>query len=139
MAKYILASYAIDKFQKLSDKKMKLSHSEFYRGLAHGYTRAADYISMMDYVDVEPVNRWVSVEDKLPETNGKYLCCYKDGTMEVVDFDNTVSKDGYFPFGWWDIYLDEFGNHLDDWNELKEIKYWQPLPKSPIEEQEETK
>ena len=136
MSKYILANYAIDKFQKLSDKKMEIAISqknEFYRGMSHGYTRAADVLRMMEFADVQPVDRWVNVNDKLPETNGKYLCYYQDGTIEVVDFDKDVINDGYFPFGFCDEFVDEFGNHLDDWIEFKEITHWQSLPKPPKE------
>lgn len=63
MPKYIHAAYAIDKFQELSDKKMKIAASEnneFYRGMAHGYSRAADMLRMMDAADVQSVKhgRW---------------------------------------------------------------------------------
>lgn len=58
MSKYILADYAIDKFLKLAEKNKKIAESEnniFYRGIAHGYLRAADMLLMMEAEKVQPI------------------------------------------------------------------------------------
>ena len=85
MAKYILADYAIKKFQDLANKKMELAeseNSEFYRGVAHGYKRAADMIRMMESVNVKEVKVMDEYIDEYEKCwyEGKYVdqycpCC----------------------------------------------------------------
>lgn len=69
------------------------------------------------------IGRWVSVEDRLPTENGKYLVC-NAGTayVKTARFDNTV----YDRPGWYN------GDNEGDWEESW-ITHWMPLPELPKE------
>ena len=67
-------------------------------------------------------NGWISVEDRLPQASGKYLCVVKDkkGNSWTVPTEWSVEMRSWFG---------EFG-------EIKNmVTYWQPLPEPPEEDQ----
>ena len=66
-------------------------------------------------------NGWISVEDRLPQASGKYLCVVKDkkGNSWTVPTEWSVEMRSWFG---------EFG-------EIKNmVTYWQPLPEPPEED-----
>lgn len=66
-------------------------------------------------------NGWISVEDRLPQVSGKYLCVVKDkkGNSWTVPTEWSVEMRSWFG---------EFG-------EIKNmVTYWQPLPEPPEED-----
>jgi len=63
---------------------------------------------------------WISVKDRLPEKNGRYLCRYEEeiygGFFRYTDFgryDSDMSENGGFG---------------------AKVTYWMPLPEPPEEE-----
>ncbi len=65
-------------------------------------------------------NEWISVKDRLPEKNGRYIttvCKYKD---EIDVFDLWYEDD--------DWYIDE-GDYMYEY----EVTHWMPLPEPPKE------
>lgn len=73
-----------------------------------------DYIVLKDIAqcaaDVQPVDRWISVEDRLPEEIGYYLV--------VIGNEMLVSID-----------IAEYSENR--WHKHDEVLYWQPLPDYP--------
>ena len=65
--------------------------------------------------------RWIPVEEKLPEENGFYLCCYEAKHRDGVAMDEGLSILKYLDQKW----------HL---NEMYIVTHWTPLPKPPKEE-----
>ena len=63
--------------------------------------------------DVQPVNRWISVDKALPIYGGLVL---------AVDKNNTIRLGMYTDLGW----TSQFGNPM-----VAHITHWQPLPKPP--------
>lgn len=84
-----------------------------------GFAGYADYCVLFDEIDtmpasdVQPVNRWISVDDALP---------IYDGLVLAVDKNNTVRLCVYTELGW----LSQYGNPI-----VAHITHWQPLPEPP--------
>lgn len=75
----------------------------------------------------QPDNGWISVEDRLPEEDGKYMVWYK-GELDICEFDTDSQTFGYT----YDDY-DEFYSHLVCWDDgmNEDVTHWQPLPNPP--------
>lgn len=76
--------------------------------------------------DDQPV-KWISVKDRLPEDDGKYMVWYK-GELDICEFDVESQTFGYT----YDDY-DEMYSHLVCWDDGmdKDITHWMPLPEPP--------
>lgn len=76
---------------------------------------------------VQPIDRWISVKDRLPEDDGKYMVWYK-GELDICEFDVESQTFGYT----YDDY-DEMYSHLVCWDDGmdKDITHWMPLPEPP--------
>lgn len=84
------------------------------------------FVENMQAVDVQPVDRWISVNDRLPETNAI-------GIAHILAYDKyegVVKAD----------YLDESANYRYGSNifqisntstQLYKVTHWQPLPEPP--------
>lgn len=77
---------------------------------------------------------WVSVKERLPNKNGKYLCYSEYGFMDILNFSkNLYDVDRYqFPrnkykgaCGWYTS-DSEYGCY-----EVTKITHWMPLPEPP--------
>jgi hypothetical protein len=76
---------------------------------------------------------WISVKDRLPEENGRYLCNIPiyEGYQEVLDFaTNLEAVDDY------DFYHQNHAGFYDydhEWGyvEVPAITHWMPLPEPP--------
>ena len=75
---------------------------------------AARYAKILaELVDeITPPNEWVSVEERLPEIGGSYLCVWQGRTIDT----------GFFLNGHFRLY-GEIKDHL--------ITHWMPLPAPP--------
>lgn len=78
------------------------------------YTRAAAIIEQITVEDVQPVDRWISVKDKLPEVGKVVIVCDKQGGVGAMEL---LSNGQWYHRGMaWSA----------EW-----ILYWQPLPEPP--------
>ena len=81
-------------------------------------------------------NEWISVKDRLPKKNGKYLCytpCLISG-IGIFSFAKNLKKVGINDFmfrksGWY-AYDSEQGYY-----EIFNITHWMPLPEPPKEDE----
>ena len=82
--------------------------------------RAKNAFEIIPTADVQPVDRWISVEDKLPEDDGDCLVWYRCDTV----FGKSES---------WGIAhcsrCDWYTKHLDGDNIV--VLHWQPMPEPP--------
>ena len=79
---------------------------------------------------------WISVKERLPDKEGKYLC-YCDygcsGAISVYSFAKNLSKVDKYDFrgekraGWY-FYDSEWG-----YGETESVTHWMPLPEPPKE------
>ena len=66
------------------------------------------------FTDVQPVDRWISVKDRLP-----------DNCVEVLVYDTDCG----IVIGWYDKEISDFAT--DFISPLDAVTHWQPLPKPP--------
>ena len=108
MAEYIDKKQAIDRIA--SCYCMDCEHSNGILCRACEHQDDMDLIDDMPAADVQSVDRWISVEDRLPEEIGYYLV--------VIGNEMLVSID-----------IAEYSeNH---WHKHDKVLYWQPLPDYP--------
>ena len=80
------------------------------------------------------VQQWISVKERLPEKDGKYLVCrrlYGGWWRETLEFAKDARKVDKYDFyrGWknvWYWYDSEWG-HLT----IDDVTHWMPLPEPP--------
>lgn len=75
---------------------------------------------------------WISVKDRLPDKNGRYLCCRENSKfISIYSFAKNLRKVDKFDFaeknrkGWYD-YDRDWGHY-----EVGSVAYWLPLPELP--------
>ena len=93
-----------------------------------------EVIADIPAADVQPVDRWISCEDRVPDESGKYLCYLATDEMEVVEFCREIEDDecnNNYPFGVWNTYPSDDGGECREWIEILEVTHWQPLPEPP--------
>ena len=71
-----------------------------------------DMRNKREITDVQPVNQWISVDDRLPEEIGYYLVVI--GNEMLISIDIAEYSEGY-------------------WHKHDKVLYWQPLPELPKE------
>lgn len=85
---------------------------------------------------------WISVEDRLPNKNGTYLCCqefYGHKSISIYSFAKNLRKVDKYDFqginraGWYDYDI-EWG-----YCERDNVTHWMPLPELPKEKVGEDK
>lgn len=73
-----------------------------------------EVIADIPSADVQPVNRWISVKDRLP-----------DDCVEVLAYDTDCGV----VIGWYDKEIGDFAT--DFISPLDAVTHWQPLPEKP--------
>lgn len=85
-----------------------------------GYNFAVQEISA--YITFAPaVNRWISVEDALPDALQNVLVCTDINTVTIAWINGN---------GW--TFADTGNGHTEDWP-FEAVKYWMNLPEPPKE------
>ena len=106
----------------MTEKYIKASECEkyFYEHLDdNGMIGAMNAIDEMPAADVQPVDRWISCKDEMPEDGISALICSYRGTVSKATYDSDM---GYF-------YIADSELH---YNEL-DITHWRHLPTPPNE------
>lgn len=85
------------------------------------------YSQQRHVIDVQPVDRWISVEDKLPIEQGPVLCYARSTTGEGNYRILGTLRNGEF----WFLQVD--GTQLSFPNLCLEVTHWMPLPEPPKE------
>lgn len=76
-------------------------------------------------------NEWISVKEKLPKKNGKYLCCCGNKYIRLLGFARSLYSVDRYTFanehrsGFYD-YDSEYGYY-----EWSGVTHWMPLPELP--------
>ena len=117
MDEYISREAAIDKMRSL--KSSFRAKNDWDSGYDTAIAEAFEHIKRVPVADVQPVNQWISVKDRLPEKEQKVLVFYK-AIEEKNRIHNDViatnwrkSNGDFIPFGGY------------------EITHWMPLPNPP--------
>lgn len=97
--------------------------AEFKKNFAHGENEnfanwlervANEIVDRVPNADVQPVDRWISVKDRLP-----------DNCVEVLAYDTDCG----IVIGWYDKEIGDFA--ADFISLLDAVTHWQPLPEPP--------
>lgn len=84
----------------------------------------------------EPVQKWISVTERLPEVGGSYIVVVKYKYDHEKEYDYDVDVATYYPYDNPDAYIDNRWDTYIDWNEGQQyihITHWMPLPALPEE------
>lgn len=89
------------------------------------YEGAARLIDSIKTCDVQPINDWISVKDRLPDDEKRYLICTESRR-------DKIEIAYYQPIG------DKFSDYEPFWQGdscrfTTSVTHWQPLPKRPKE------
>lgn len=128
MDEYISREAALKKIQmQLLDLEADQDKGEYSelcenRGARDALDEAIYDIRTLKAADVQPVNQWISVEDRLPESEKEVLVWYK------YTWDAGFTSYGFGINVWY--------SNAKQWRDgclLKgvEVLYWQPLPEPP--------
>lgn len=134
MTEYIERGKAVEKITAYCELRQAIcaicenDKDEFLRGLQ----TALKVISCNDGIptaDVQPVDRWISVDDRLPKNNKIVLCYCKSTTGEGNTYMlGALSNDEFW------FFKKENGQYLSFPNLHLKVLYWQPLPEPPMED-----
>ena len=80
-----------------------------------------DTITDIELADVQPVDRWISVDEALPEKDGYYLVVTQGIHNPTIDIA------GFWHYAEW-VQKEIRENY---WNKYDKVLYWQPLPDLP--------
>ena len=78
------------------------------------FPNVLDVVRRIPTADVQPVNQWISVKDRLPEND-----------VEVMLYDTDCG----IVLGWYDKEIGDFA--ADFISPLDAVTHWQPLPEKP--------
>lgn len=87
--------------------------------------QARSYSTWMSYEiadaiqDAPAVNRWIPVEDALPDALQNVLVCTDINTVTIA----WINGDGW-------TFADTGGGHTENWS-FADVKFWMPLPEPP--------
>ena len=96
-------------------KPINISEEEKTRIFEESLKNQTLYIEK-EPVKIQPVHRWISVKDKLPEQDEKVLVYTKDKDIMTMIYK-------VIPFRW---YKPKFGGFDKDY-----VTHWKPLPEPP--------
>lgn len=132
-----------DKYVKLADVKRKLKY--IFKAYGVGgfvkekvekalnnlpYSVKGDLETALEVSDVQPVDRWISVEERLPENNRPVLCCVSNTTGEGRGY--VIGSCEHSEF--WFLKIGDDKRFSFPYMRIK-TTHWMPLPEPPKEEQ----
>lgn len=117
MDEYISREAAIDKMRSL--KSRFRAKNDWDSGYDTAIAEAFEHIKRVPVADVQPVNQWISVKDRLPEKEQRVLVFYK-----VIGEKNRIHND---------VIATNWRKSNGDFIPFEdyEITHWMPLPEPP--------
>ena len=97
--------------------------------------KLAEWLTELKDLRSKQKPNWTSIDDKLPDKDGTYLCYLQCGAICQATYDSTVAAKGKFPFGdWVAVYNSETRDFTDSyWEEYDAVTHWMPCPEPPKE------
>lgn len=130
MAEYIERDKAVEKITAYCELRQAIcinDKDEYLRGLQTAL-KAISYNDVIPNEDVQPVNQWISVKDRLPENNKPVLCFVIDTTGEGRTY--VIGSCEHSEF--WFLKIGDNKRFSFPHMQIK-VTHWQPLPKPPKE------
>ena len=134
------AADAIENLQKQLQKS-EVDNINLTGWLAEEHAKAEDFENRLNLWRQDKIRRWISVTERLPDENGKYLTvftvntipprpvievsCYAKDLYKIdkYDFQDKKKKSGFYQ------YDSEWG-----YFEMTDISHWMPMPIPPLPE-----
>ena len=126
----------LDDYIKRSDAKNAYKNSlkkDNHRTAEGSIIHAQEHNHILHILDklpaanVEPINRWISVDERLPESLVDVLCWYEYRAMKGTHVGEMVEAYG---FGYYNKFFDFWGGEVSNGCDTRVIA-WQPLPEPP--------
>ena len=96
----------------------------FTEGYNFAVQEYREEVKKIPTADVQPVDRWISVKDRLPDaTEATVLIWIKEGKADGIEISDCCH------IGYWVKNSKEFCDM--DWNVVSGITHWMPLPEPP--------
>ena len=129
------------------DETSPFCNAECYQLADDAETRAeyneqlAEWLTELKDLRSKQKPDWTSIDDKLPDKDGIYLCYLQCGAICQAMYDSKVAAEGQFPFGdWVAVYNSETRDFTDSyWEEYDAVTHWMPCPEPPKENTDENK
>ena len=121
MAEYISRE---DVLKKAKSSISVLADNEWDCGYNTAMAEMQEFIKQLPFEDVQPVNRWISVDDRLPDKFDYVLCYCKTTTGEG----NELMFGAYHNDTWW---LKTCRTYATLEQPQMRVIYWMPLPEPP--------
>ena len=143
----------------ICEKQGRCCPHEFYDSIEQAITDSEDGVPCDHLIEVAPVQKWISVKDRLPEpeqevfvcvkskiSNYRYVCC----AMHVPENWYRQSSDFCWDFECCDEYDEEQDDYIvkqgwyesiHNWDDYSVVgiedivTHWMPIPEPPKEEQ----
>lgn len=110
--------YAEDAIESIRDE-IKYKENRYATRVFRMAKRVIDSVPTVDQRCLQPVGKWISVKDRLPDSFDVVLV-YSDGFISISWRETEKRKNGIV--GWhWNSYPDSFGY----------VTHWMPLPEPP--------
>ena len=97
------------------------------------YQDCINFINEVEAADVQPVNRWISVENRLPEEIKDKSS--KSGWSEEIRSSDSVlilTTGGSYDVAWYSyVFNDWTSDNENVVYQSDEVAFWQPLPEPP--------
>lgn len=93
-----------------------------YDIIASSFSKADEEKAYRAINDIPAVNRWISVEDALPDALQSVLVCTDINTVTVA----WINGDGW-------TFADTGNGHTENWP-FEDVKFWMSLPEPPESE-----
>lgn len=126
MDKYISREEAIKELREVYENEYPTASGDFDEYASHD---VPNVLRNMPAADVQPVNQWISVKDRLPEENILVLCYARSTTGEGNNYFLGALAHGEF----WFLKVNDIG-HVSCPVLHWEVTHWQSLPESPKED-----
>lgn len=122
MADYVSKEIAIERIKRV---KPHVVMSEYGVGYERGLKDAIGILNATPSADVQPVDRWISVDERLPKT-GESVLVYVAINKNLKGFGECKPE---IRIGW----LDDGGKWALQFSNMdySEVLYWMPLPEPP--------
>ena len=106
-----------EKIRERLQKKSFVDYEEYYTDNGECLISISEAFDIINQVEVEYNNGWISVDDRLPENNATVWITYIDNGKELTATAYYGLESGYWYVGYFDY-------------KTKSVTHWQPLPKS---------
>lgn len=104
----------------ICEKQGRCCLHEFYNSIEQAITDSEDGVPCDHLIEVAPVQKWISVKDRLPEAGGYVVCIAKRNPFSrFMPMVAKIEKNG-----WVNPITEQY---------ISDVSHWMPIPEPPKE------